>query len=531
MKREIALTAAVFCAGPVAIHAQELPPVSPPGRPNIIFFMVDDMGWQDTSVPFWKDTTELNRLYHTPNMEAMAERGVKFTSAYAASVSSPTRVSLMTGMSPAAHRVTNWTLRKDQMPDPEDNILEWPRWSMNGIAATPGVENTTYVTPLPQILRDNGYRTIHVGKAHFGAIGTPGADPLHLGFEVNIAGHAAGGLASYLGEQNFGNVPGAETQSPFAVPGLESYWGEDIMVTEALTLEAMKQIDTALTAARPFFLYMSHYAVHVPLDKDKRFYDKYLARGLDEKEAAYAALIEGMDKSLGDIRRHLRERGIEQNTIVIFMSDNGGLAAWGRGGKANTHNRPLRSGKGSPFEGGIRVPMIVEWPGQTDENTMCSVPVIVQDWMPTILEMAQVPSYKTVQTIEGQSIVPLIKGAGSMHRKRPLVWHFPNKWDAEGDGIGPYSAIRSGDWKLIYYYRTRQACLFNLSEDIFEKIDHGKNPVHLKMQERLLRRLTRELRLSKAQLPIVKATGQTACYPDGTDYRSSSREGRGGIYF
>lgn len=504
-------------------------------RPNILFFLVDDMGWQDTSEPFWRDTTPLNRTYRTPNMVQMADSAVKFTQAYASAVSSPSRVSLMTGMSPAAHRVTNWTLRKDRGPDPESPTVEWPAWSVNGIAAEPGIGRTTYATPLPELLRRAGYRTIIVGKAHFGAIGTPGADPRTLGFDVDVAGHAAGGLASYLGERNFGNVPGADEQPPFAVPGLEAYWGEDIFVTEALTREAKKQIDTALMLDQPFFLYMSHYAVHVPFDRDSRFYQTYIDRGLDSTEAAYAALIEGMDKSLGDLRDYLRERGIDKNTVVVFLSDNGGLAAYGRGGsRPGTQNWPLRSGKGAPMEGGVRVPMMVEWPGVADPGTHCTVPVAIQDWFPTLLEIAGAGRVRTAQRIDGQSIGPLLRGDASMGRKRPLVWHFPNMWDAQGDGIGPYSAIRMGDWKLIYYYDTGRTLLFNLDEDIFEKIDHGQNPVQRKRRERMAKRLTRELKRTDAQVPRLKATGEWCRWPDGTPYRlpRSEKLGKGdGIHF
>lgn len=496
-------------------------------RPNILFFLVDDMGWQDTSEPFWRDTTPQNRTFRTPAMEAMADSAVKFTQAYASSISSPSRVSLLTGMSPAVHRVTNWTLRRDEGPDPESPTLEWPRWSVNGIAAEPKIPGTTYVTPLPELLHRAGYRTILVGKAHFGAIGTPGADPLRLGFEVNVAGHAGGGIASYLGEDNFGNRPGAGVQSPFAVPDLEAYWGEDIFATEALTIEAKKQIDTALMLDRPFFLYMSHYAVHVPFDRDRRFFQHYLDRGLDSTEAAYAALIEGMDKSLGDLRAYLRERGVADHTIVVFLSDNGGLSVGARGGKPEGANWPLRSGKGSPMEGGVRVPMMVEWPGVAEAGTNCSMPVAIQDWFPTLLEMAEAPDKRTVQRVEGQSLVPLLRREGMWSRRRPLVWHFPNMWDAEGDGIGPYSAIRMGDWKLIYYYDTRRTMLFNLDEDIFEKIDHGTNPVQAKRRERMAHRLTRELRRVGAQVPRIKSSGEWCCCPDGSAYREAEANKRG----
>lgn len=539
MKKHLFFTAlgtAAALAPSAAAHSHRHPQASPRQgeRPNILFFLVDDMGWQDTSEPFWKDTTPLNRKYHTPNMEAMARSAVKFTEAYATPLSSPSRVSLLTGMNAAAHRVTNWTLFKDKGPDPESPLLAWPAWSVNGIAAEPDVEGTTYVTPLPELLRRAGYRTAIVGKAHFGAMDTPGADPLTLGFDANVAGHAAGSPASYLGEQDFGNVPGAKSQKPNAIPGLEQYWGEDIFATEALTLEAKKQIDTALILDQPFFLYMSHYAVHVPYDRDKRYYRKYIERGLDPTEAAYAALVEGMDKSLGDLRDYLKEKGIEDNTVVVFLSDNGGLSAWGRSGRPGTQNFPLRSGKGSPLEGGIRVPMMVEWPAVTDGGTHCTEPVAIQDWFPTLLEMAGAGKAKTVQRLDGQSLVPLLRGAASIQRKRPLVWHFPNMWEVEGDGIGPYSAIRQGDWKLIHYYDTGRTLLFNLREDIFEKIDHGSNPVQQKRRERMAKRLTRELRRVHAQVPRVKATGEWCAWPDGTPYREPHRErsGKGdGIHF
>lgn len=540
MKNHLFLTALGACGllGVVTAaakgHKTQQPLPRQGERPNILLFLVDDMGWQDTSEPFWKDTTPLNHTYRTPNMEQMARNAVKFTEAYAASISSPSRVSLMTGMNPAAHRVTNWTLFKDKGPDPESPVLDWPAWSVNGIAATPGIERTTYVTPLPELLRQAGYRTAIVGKAHFGAIGTPAADPLTLGFDANVAGHAAGSPASYLGEQDFGNVPGAEHQRPNAIPGLERYWGEDIFATEALTQEAEKQIDTALLLDKPFFLYMSHYAVHVPYDRDMRFYQKYIDAGLEPTEAAYAALVEGMDKSLGDLRDYLKKKGIDKNTIVIFLSDNGGLSAWGRGGKPDTQNQPLRSGKGSPMEGGIRVPMMVEWPGVTDSGTHCTAPVAIQDLMPTLLEMADAGKVKTVQRIDGQSIVPLLRGDATMKRRPPLVWHFPNMWDAAGDGIAPYSAIRQGDWKLIYYYDTERTMLFNLLEDIFEKIDHGTNPAQEKRRERMAKRLTKELRRMDAQVPTVKATGGRCRWPDGSTYRMPRRERLGksdGIHF
>jgi arylsulfatase A-like enzyme len=168
-------------------HAQQMK------RPNIILFLVDDMGWQDCSVPFWTKPTEWNKRYHTPNMERLAAEGMKFTNAYATPVCSPSRVSLMTGMNAAHHKVTNWTLRKDQSVDYKDSMLLSPDWNINGMSPVPGIEHTVYATPLPLLLKEAGYYTIHCGKAHFGAMETPASDPLNIGFMLNIAGHAAGG--------------------------------------------------------------------------------------------------------------------------------------------------------------------------------------------------------------------------------------------------------------------------------------------------------------------------------------------------
>ena len=367
-----------------------------PDNPNIVLFFVDDMGWQDTSVPFWNQRTPYNDLYHTPNMERLAEAGMKFTQAYSTAVCSPTRVSLMTGMNAARHRVTNWTLYKDKLQPMETNhkTLQFPEWNVNGLSPVAGIANAVYATPLPQVLKEAGYVTIHAGKAHLGAIGTPGEDPLKLGFEINIAGHAAGAPASYLGTDNFGN--GVEGKEVWAVPGLEKYHGKDIFLTEAITQEAQLAMDDALERNKPFFLYMAHYAVHTPIMADGRFVQKYYDKGLDSTEAKYAALVEGMDKSLGDIMDYLEAKNISENTVVMFMSDNGGLSAVARGGEKHTHNKPLSSGKGSAHEGGIREPMLVKWPGKIAPKTVTDQQVIIEDFYPTILEMAGVENYETV---------------------------------------------------------------------------------------------------------------------------------------
>ncbi|MCE5345872.1 MAG: sulfatase [Bacteroidales bacterium] len=483
-----------------------------PKKPNIIMFLVDDMGWQDTSVPFWKEKTPLNQKYTTPGMERLASEGMMFTQAYASSVSSPSRVSLMTGMNPARHRVTNWTLERNASVDGHSDILDYPAWNVNGVQPVDTVPRSTYATLLPQILKDNGYFTIHCGKAHYGAMTTPSADPLNCGFDINIAGHAAGGPGSYLGTENFGNKEKGGHTLPWGVPGLEQYHGDTIFLTEALTREALKALDKARLTEKPFYLNMAHYAVHIPLYADDRYYKKYIDKGLPESEARYASMVEGMDKSLGDLMEYLDRNGMEENTIILFMSDNGGFGLRPRAGELHTHNKPLNSGKGSAYEGGIREPMIVKWPGKVQPGTKCNDYLLIEDFFPTILEMAQVKKYSTVQTVDGRSFVPMLLQNGTTAYNRDLFWHFPNNWGPTGPGIGTTSTIRSGDWKLIYYYEDRHFELFNISEDIGELHDlAGQQPGKVK---ELAGKLGKYLRSVDAQRPALKGTGELVAWPD-----------------
>lgn len=486
-------------------------------KPNIIFFLVDDMGWQDTSVPFWKDTTDLNRKYHTPNMERLAAIGTKFTDAYACPVSSPSRISLITGTNVAQHQVSNWTLRKNQSTDSHSDSLTFGQWNVNGMSPVPGVEHTFYATPLAQVFKNNGYTTLFVGKAHFGALGTPAEDPLTLGFDRNIAGHAAGSMGSYLGEENYGNRPAGSYTPPWGVPMLEKYHGTDTFLTEALTLEAAKLIDSAAAANKPFFLYMSHYAVHAPFKADKRFVQKYRDRGLSETEAEYAAIIEGMDKSLGDLMDLVEKKGIAENTIIVFMSDNGGYSV---GVRPADSNAPLRGGKGACYEGGIREPLIVYWPGVTEAGTVNATPVIIEDFYPTLLAMAGIRNYETVQRIDGQDFTAALTWGGgrkTIWRNRPLYFHYPNNWGERTRDVGvPSSAIRMGDWKLVHLYEEARNELYNLREDISEEHDLLKNPTpkYRKIEAKLAKKLSDHLRRTGANMPVRRSTGQRAAYPD-----------------
>ncbi len=479
--------------------------------PNIVLFLVDDMGWQDTSVPFYSERTALNDAYSTPNMARLAKEGMKFTQAYATPVCSPTRVSLMTGMNAARHRVTNWTLKKNEIQPMEKDhaVLGFPSWNVNGLNPVAGDSLAVYAMPLPQALHDVGYFTIHTGKAHFGAIGTPGENPLNLGFDINIAGHAAGAPESYWGTENFGN--GKAGKEEWAVPGLGQYHGQDIQLTEALTIEALKAVDSALSVNRPFFLYMSHYAVHTPIMADSRFLQKYLEKGMDSTEAKYASMLEAMDKSLGDIMDYLERKKIADNTVVIFMSDNGGLSAVARGGELHTHNSPLASGKGSMLEGGIRVPMLAKWPGKTEKESISEHQVIIEDFYPTILEIAGIDSLKTVQKVDGESFAAILKGSGAYSGYRPLIWHYPNAWGPPGPGIGAASTIRYGDYKLIYYHADQSIRLYDLKEDIGEKNDLAQSNVE-KAKE-LAAKLSDHLKSVNAQMPFFKETGERVKYP------------------
>ncbi|MFC1739471.1 sulfatase-like hydrolase/transferase [Planctomycetota bacterium] len=465
-------------------------------KPNIVFFLVDDMGWQNTSEPFYKEVTPLNKKYHTPNMEALADEGVKFTQAYAYALCSPTRVSLMTGLSAARHRVTTWTLKKDFSYDRPHPTLNPPKWNINGLSPVPDVDGTCYANTFPMFLQKAGYRTIHVGKAHWGAQDTPGSDPKALGFDVNIAGHYAGGVGSHYARNNFG-----DTSDPiWDPPGLEEYYGKDMYLTEVLTIEANKQMDKAVADGKPFYLYMSHYATHAPFETDDRFSKKYQHAGLSGVDLAYATMIEGMDKSLGDIRANIKRLGIEDNTIVVFMTDNGAPDATPR-------NLPLKGHKLHSYEGGPRVPMIVKWPGVTKPDSICEDYMIVEDIFPTFLEMAGVKDYDQIGgKIDGISFVPLLKQKKGYPKDRPLFWHFPHNYVVE-----PFSVIRKGDWKLIYFYTDEHFELYNIKDDIGESnnlVDRNKDT---------LRSLADELRLflieANADMPIIKSTEKPVPLP------------------
>ena len=488
-------------------------------RPNVLLFLVDDMGWQDTSVPFGSETTPANRHFRTPNMERLAKQGVRFTNAYSHAVCSPTRTSIMTGQNPARHHVTQWTLRKDKDPSGAWGRVGSPAaWRRNGLQ--PGD------TTLPALLRSTGYFTIHCGKAHWGAHGTKGSDPLNLGFDVNIAGHAAGAPGSYQGEANFGNKEAGGYNKPWGVPGLESYHGKPIHLTDACTTEAKLAVTRAVDARQPFFLYVAHYAVHTPIQPHPRFMKGYSGERYDDTEidippveARYASMVEGMDASLGALLEHLESLEVASNTLVIFTSDNGGLSAHARGKTPrgtgdDTHNHPLRAGKGSAYEGGTRVPYIVSWakplpdhPSQQrlplTANTVSEQPLICEDLFPTVLGACSVTIPEDYE-VDGLDVRDRWRRQ-SEASERTLIFHYPHVWGPRGDGYEPHSAMRLGQWKLAYFYNDRRWELYDLAGDPGEKRDLATaKPAHL---AKLTQAMRTEMQRRGAQWPVDRETG------------------------
>ncbi|MDR2981910.1 MAG: sulfatase [Puniceicoccales bacterium] len=485
-------------------------PVLAKEKPNIVFVLIDDLGWQDTSLPMGDAPTIFNKTYRTPAVEEMARTGVTFTDARACPVCSPTRVSLLSGMNAARHRVTSWTLRKEgetgfpsELPAPRD-------WRRAGFDVN--------WPSLPGLLKKNGYKTIMIGKAHFGAIDTPSADPLNLGFDVNIAGHASGGPASYQGEDNYASKSGGGVWN---VPGLEKYHGTSTNLTDALTKEACAQIEAAAREQKPFFLYLAHYAVHVPIQPDKRFIKNYTGTkyaGTDfvmkPVETQYASMIEGYDASIRSVLDTLKKTGVARKTLVVFYSDNGGLAAHARGktpyGGANSQNWPLRAGKGSAYEGGTRVPMVVVWAEVDAEASLQKdIPVkmglrtksavMPEDFMPTFLHWAggSLPADAKGVVHDGNDFTGALTGASSPGR--PLVFHYPHSWIKPEPDYTPHSSIVLDGWKAIYFYIPDKWELYHIAGDIGEKTELSKDKPE-KLRE-LATRLQKELSAREAQWP------------------------------
>jgi arylsulfatase A-like enzyme len=407
-------------------------PASAASRPpNIIFMLVDDWGWTDAAC-FG------SKLYETPNFDRLATQGMKFTQAYAAcTVCSPTRAAIMTGKYPARLHITDWIAGHNR-PFAK---LKIPDWQMH----LP-LEETT----IAEALKERGYATGHFGKWH---LGNEEFYPEHQGFDVNVGGCYMGSPGAYF--------------PPYRIPNItDEQPGE--FLSDRLTREAIKFIEA--NRDRPFYVYLPHYAVHQPIAGKPEViakYQKKLASGnYTQTNAVYAALVESIDDSLGALMKKLAELKLEENTIIFVTGDNGGLSGtvnaqgWRPG---PTRNDPLRLGKGSAYEGGTRVPLVVKWPGVTKPGSVNETPVISVDYFPTILDIVTGAAPKS----DGESIAALLKG-GTKLKRDAIYWHYPHYHPGSAT---PYSAVRAGDWKLIHFFEDDHVELYNLKDDLSEKTD------------------------------------------------------------
>ena len=473
-------------------------------RPNIVVFLVDDMGVMDTSVPFLTDGSgnpkryPLNDYYRTPSMERLASNGIRFNQFYAMSVCSPTRISIMTGQNAARHRATNWINPRNDNRGP----LGPHGWNWKGLKRGD--------VTLPGLLRSAGYETIHVGKGHFGPNETQGSEPLNLGFDFNIGGASFGAPGSYYGKENFGL---GTRRAHHAVPHLDQYHGKDIFLTEALTIETKKQLTKTVATEKPFYLYMSHYAVHAPFQSDARFAANYETSGKPKNAQAFATLIEGMDKSLGDLLDHLEELGVAENTLVFFLGDNGSDAPLGHE-HAVACAAPLRGKKGAHYEGGMRVPFIASWAKRNDShptqkaigippNAIGSQVASVEDLLPSICEITGTEIPKN-HPVDGSSLLKLLTGSKDSSRRETFLMHYPHSPHRSTY----FSCYRDGDWKVIYHYHPSEDSdnlryqLFNLANDPFESNDLAKtNPEKLR---EMMKHLTSQLEAHHAVYPTPK---------------------------
>lgn len=442
----------------LTLLATSLPAQQAPRPPNVIVILVDDWG-----------TTDLgcygSKLYETPNIDRLASEGVRFSTGYSAcTVCSPTRAALMTGKYPARLHLTDWIAGHGR-PHAKLKIPDWTKFMKH--------EEVT----LAEQFKAAGYATASIGKWHL----TPALDkgdeayyPETHGFDVNVGGYHRGQPPSYF--------------SPYRIPTLkEGPDGE--FLTDREAAEAAKFIEA--NRAKPFFIYLPHYAVHTPIQSKKDVAAKYAAKlekspGLAQRNASYAALVESVDDALGTIRKALEKNGLTENTVIVITGDNGGLLPI-------TDNAPLRAGKGSAYEGGVRVPFIVAWPGKVAPKVVSDVPAVTIDIYPTVLELAGIRPMQSL--VDGVSLAPLLT-KGSKPERDTIFWHYPHYHPG---GATPYSAVRSGDWRLVHFYEDGRDELYNLAADVGEKNElSAKEP---EVAKALRTRLDAWLKSVDAQLP------------------------------
>ncbi len=448
-------------------------PAAAPTTPNIIVLLIDDLGWQDLAVPFYRDTTDSNRKVRTPSVAKLAAQGVLFTDAYAAaSVGGPSRVALLTGVAPATSRVTGEPRSGDTDSSAVFPLIGAPDWNVNGLTAS-SVPHAFTAAALPKLLRAAGYRSIHVGTTRWSADGVRASDPKSLGFDETY--------------------PGARR-------------------ADSLAADALKALTTTRAASKPFFLWLSYDAVREDGASDDRAFDDAIARGLDSAEAHFASKVEGVDRSIGDILSWLDANALTERTMVVLLSDNGAPALRDRPGTRHFQNAPLRGGLGSAYEGGLRVPLIVRWPGTARVGFRSSSPVTTADVFATIVRAAKIPTATAIlRPLIGVDLTSTLNDRTPVSYERPLLWHAPNVARAAGPGVEPFTAVRVGKWKLIHFYQGSRYELFDLSTDIGEGHD-----VSLRQPEvaaRLSDVLRRMLTETNAQLPLDKAYGRAMSLP------------------
>jgi arylsulfatase A-like enzyme len=424
----------------LAAFALAAPAIATP--PNVVIILMDDLGGRD--VGCYGST-----YYHTPNIDRLATNGVRFSDAYAACpVCSPTRASILTGKYPARLHLTDFLYGR---PDRPDQRLLKP----NTLRQLPLEEVT-----LAEALKSAGYTTGHVGKWHLGG---PGFLPTDQGFDVNVAGGAAGSPPTYF-------APFKNARGQF-LTGLENAPAGEYL-TDRLTSEAEKFIE--MNKDRPFFLYFAHYAVHIPLMAKPEVVAKYSSGGKPgtQNNPIYAAMVESMDDSVGRVMKKLADLELTERTIVIFTSDNGGLSVLEGPNTPATSNLPLREGKGYLYEGGIREPFIISGPGVTKPGTTCKTPVCSIDLFPTVLNLCGV---KSDVKVDGINIAPLLRGEKVERPDDALYWHYPHY---SNQGGRPCSAIRWGGLKLIKFHETGRMEVYDVETDVGETynvISNGSN--------------------------------------------------------
>jgi arylsulfatase A len=428
-----------------------------PARPlNVIVVLADDLGWSDLAC-YGGD------LHETPHIDQLAREGVRFTDAYAASICSPTRASLLTGKHHARLGITIWRERS-LSPQPGQKLTLPP-----AVSDLPGEEVT-----IAEVLQAAGYQTGLVGKWH---LGDAESYPEVHGFDTNIGGTLWGAPSTY-----FFPYRGKFNTEMRYVPHLER-GSEGEYLTDRLTDEALRFIDRA--GDSPFFLYLAHHAPHTPIEAKPELLQHYqnkLGPNHLHGNPAYAAMVHSLDESVGRVMQHLDERELTKHTLVIFLSDNGGYLRTNQ--QDVTTNYPLRSGKGSLYEGGVRVPLIVRWPGVTPPGGICSEPVTVADLYPTLLAasgLAGDPAHNA--HVDGRNLAPLLRNPTSTLDRDAIYHHYPHYYAT----TTPVSAIRMRDWKLLEYFEDGHLELYNLKDDLGEARDlAAENP---QQRDELHRRL------------------------------------------